>query len=131
LAASDGAPQPGESHEARCLRCGRCCYKKIIIGDTVFYTPFPCRFLDVESRLCKVYGNRHLTNPGCLSVAEGIAKGVFPSDCPYVRDLGDYVPPVEEWNAELFAGALDELVMALDLSDEERDRFFAEAKEAG
>ena len=117
----------GESHEAKCRRCGRCCYKKIIVLDTVFYTPFPCRFLDIETRLCTVYERRHEANPGCLSVEAGIERGVFPADCPYVEGIAGYVPPVEEWNPGIFADALDELVVALDLGEEERAKFLAEA----
>jgi len=131
LAANGENPREDEDHEARCRRCGRCCYKKIIIGQTVFYTPFPCRFLDVETKLCSVYDRRRSMNPGCLTVPEGIARGVFPADCPYVQGLSEYVPPVEEWNPELFAGAADELVLVLNLNDEEREKFLSEAKAVG
>ena len=77
----------------RCERCGRCCYQKLIIDGEVVYTPFPCHYLDEESRLCRVYERRHEVNPCCITVAMGVRLGVFPPDCPYVRDLPDYVPP--------------------------------------
>ena len=127
---SGGGGDADEAHEAKCLRCGRCCCKKIIIGETVFYTPFTCRYLDVETKLCTVYERRHELNPGCLSVEKGIERGVFPADCPYVRGIEGYVPPVEEWNAELFSGAVEELVDALELNSAERERFLCEARGA-
>ena len=40
-----------------------------------------------------MYGERHTANPHCLTVEMGTQLGVFPADCPYVRDLPDYVPP--------------------------------------
>jgi len=77
----------------KCLRCGRCCYAKLIINGQVVYTPFPCPYLDEATRLCTVYERRHEVNPCCLPVEVGIRLGVFPPDCPYVRDIPGYVPP--------------------------------------
>ena len=76
-----------------CEKCGRCCYSKLIIDGEVVYTPFPCPHLDEDSRLCTIYQRRHELNPQCLSVEVGIRLGVLPADCPYVRDLPDYVAP--------------------------------------
>jgi len=78
---------------ALCMKCGRCCYAKLILGGEVVYTPFPCPYLDEETRLCTIYERRRELNPHCLPVEMGIRLGVFPPDCPYVRDLPDYVPP--------------------------------------
>jgi len=64
------------------------------------YTPFPCPYLDEKTRLCTVYENRHKINPDCLTLEEGIRIGVFPADCPYVKDLEGYKPPREEWTQE-------------------------------
>jgi len=88
---------PSPEHEALCRRCGRCCYEKIIVDCHVFTTRKPCRFLDVRTNLCRVYERRFEANPRCLNVAEGITHGVFPADCPYVRDLSDYLPAEEGW----------------------------------
>jgi len=85
-----------KSDEEKCLRCGRCCYRKLWIGDTIYYTPFPCEYLDTETKLCTIYEKRHEINPECLSVEEGIRLGIFPADCPYVRDIPDYKPPVTD-----------------------------------
>lgn len=79
-----------------CRRCGKCCHKKIFIDGQVVYLPSFCKFYDPQTRLCTVYENRFELNPHCLTVEEGIQLGVFPADCPYVRDLPDYCPPREE-----------------------------------
>jgi uncharacterized cysteine cluster protein YcgN (CxxCxxCC family) len=97
-------------HEAECLRCGRCCYAKLLVEDRVIYTDVPCRYLDTGTRLCTVYGRRHEVNPDCLDVEAGIRRGVFPADCPYVRDIPGYRPPVlDPGPGELaeFLGALE------------------------
>ena len=76
-----------------CEKCGRCCYAKLILDGEVVYTPFPCPHFDEDTRLCTVYGRRREANPHCLTVEMGIRLGVFPPDCPYVRDIPDYKPP--------------------------------------
>ena len=81
-------------HEAKCRRCGRCCYSKIIYRGRMFYTPFPCQYLDEKTRLCRVYARRHQTNPDCLSVEEGLKLGVFHADCPYAENVPNYKAPV-------------------------------------
>lgn len=85
---------------ARCRRCGRCCFAKLIIRDRIVYTPYPCRHLDIDTRLCTVYEKRHEVNPECLTVERGIQLGVFPPDCPYVSDLPGYIPPIPADEAE-------------------------------
>ena len=92
----------GDMHEreARCRRCGRCCARKIVVGNAVFYTPYYCPHLDPETKLCTVYERRRELNPHCLTVEEGIELGVFPADCPYVAGIPGYRPPVEEWDEQ-------------------------------
>ncbi len=73
-----------------CERCGRCCILhayKTEKGLEVIY----CPHLDKKTKLCKVYNNRF--EHGCLTVMEGIMAGVFPKDCPYVKDLKNYEEP--------------------------------------
>ncbi|MFP4055665.1 MAG: hypothetical protein ACLF0G_02215 [Candidatus Brocadiia bacterium] len=76
-----------------CEKCGRCCYAKLIIDGQIVYTPFPCPYLDEQTRLCTVYERRHELNPQCMPVEMGIQMGVFPADCPYVREIPGYTPP--------------------------------------
>lgn len=79
--------------ESTCLRCGRCCYAKVIIDDQVYYTDIPCEYLDTTDNSCTIYAVRFEKNPDCLSVSEGMRAGVFPADCPYVRDVPGYRAP--------------------------------------
>ncbi|MFW6107769.1 MAG: YcgN family cysteine cluster protein [bacterium] len=79
-----------------CERCGRCCHLKMILDAEVVYLPFYCEYYDPETKECTVYERRFEVNPHCLTVAEGIELGVFPADCPYVRDHPGYTPPRTE-----------------------------------
>ena len=67
----------------------------MIVDDEVGYLPIFCRYFDQAKRLCTIYDRRHELNPRCLTVEEGIEIGVFPADCPYVRDRKGYRPPRE------------------------------------
>ena len=89
-------PQTTE-HEALCRQCARCCYEKLIVDGHVFTLRKPCRFLDDPTKRCRVYEARHEQNPRCLTVTEGVEYGVFPADCPYVRDIEGYLPAEEGW----------------------------------
>jgi uncharacterized cysteine cluster protein YcgN (CxxCxxCC family) len=116
--------------DSLCRRCGRCCYKKLDIGGVVYMTPFPCDFLDEKTRLCTVYERRHEVNPACLGVEEGIRRHAFPADCPYVKGLKGYVPPVEyeagRWSDRLF----DEMADEFGLSAEEREKYRPKRRKA-
>ena len=113
------AHEAREGHEAKCLKCGRCCYAKLRVkladGDRVVYTHTPCTYLHVETNLCTVYERRHEMNPDCLGVEAGIARGVFPADCPYVRDVPCYRPPV----TDLVPEEILELIGALEAEEVE------------
>ena len=76
-----------------CERCGRCCYSKVIVDGEVVSTPFPCPYLDEQTRLCTIYERRHELNPQCLTIEIGVRLGLFPADCPYVRDVPGYRAP--------------------------------------
>ena len=78
-----------------CRRCGKCCCRKVVLGHKIVYLPLFCDYLDPDTRRCTVYERRFELNPHCLTVEEGIELGVFPADCPYVRDLAGYRPPRE------------------------------------
>jgi len=92
-----------------CRKCGRCCYAKLIIKGEIVYTPFPCPYLDVATRLCTVYERRHEVNPDCMPVEMGVRLGVFPPDCPYVRNMPDYVSPRLGMTPEEIAEFADEI----------------------
>jgi hypothetical protein len=80
--------------EARCRRCGRCCYEKVEYAGEVFYTDTPCEHLDPATRLCAVYPRRHRARPGCAPLTpENIRQGILPADCPYVEGIPGYRAP--------------------------------------
>jgi len=80
--------------EARCQRCGRCCYEKIEYEGRVYYTDRPCDKLDLETSLCSVYDERHIAKPECMALnEEALNRGILPPDCPYVTDIENYPAP--------------------------------------
>lgn len=80
--------------EARCRRCGRCCYEKIEYEGRVYYTDTPCEKLDPETSLCTVYPERHTAKPQCMELSpEALDRGILPADCPYVSAIPDYNAP--------------------------------------
>ena len=93
-----------EQHESLCNHCGKCCYQKIIVGRSVYLTPFPCEYLDTNANMCTIYDRRHELNPECLSIETGLKHSAFPQDCGYVvyRAPKKYKPAREDfdWAAE-------------------------------
>jgi uncharacterized cysteine cluster protein YcgN (CxxCxxCC family) len=65
------------------------------VAGVLVRTGVPCEHLDVETRLCRVYDERHEAAPHCANVEDGIGLRVFPTDCPYVRDVEGYVGPAD------------------------------------
>ena len=83
--------------EAKCRRCGRCCYEKIEFEGQVYYTDTPCEKLDIQSCLCTVYADRITARPGCTPLTPQIVRqGVHPADCPYVEGIENYPAPYLE-----------------------------------
>ena len=76
-----------EEWESICNKCGKCCYEKVDLGaGEIHYTDEPCQYLDTETRLCKVYHNRHESEPDCISLTEHLVRTLnwLPEDCAYV-----------------------------------------------
>lgn len=83
-----------EVWDNRCDRCGRCCHEKIEHEGRVYYTDVPCEYLDLESRQCHIYSERHLHKPQCLPLTvETLQQGILPHDCPYVAHIDNYNAP--------------------------------------
>ena len=78
------------SWEKICTQCGDCCFEKVIDthGD-IYHTSIPCRYLDINTRLCKVYHKRFETGEECISLTpEVVSSANWLSDsCAYVRHL--------------------------------------------
>ena len=83
-----------ENWEARCQRCGRCCYEKIEYEGRVYYTDKPCDKLDLKTCLCTVYEDRLREKPECIPLdKDTLQRGILPGDCHYVADIPDYNTP--------------------------------------
>lgn len=75
-----------------------------MVNGRIYVLPSYCKFWDPDTKLCKIYDKRHKLNPECLDVGRGSRIGVFPADCPYVKDIPDYEAPVD--------GLVDEQLLA-------------------
>jgi hypothetical protein len=85
-----------EEWEALCKECGECCLEKIEDErGTIFYTLKPCRYLDVETRQCRIYHNRFTINPECVKLTPELVTTLrwLPGDCGYVAAPPMNVPP--------------------------------------
>jgi len=85
-----------ETLEDTCHRCGLCCYSSVKFDKgNIFLPELRCRHLEFDENkksCCNVYENRHEVTKGwCLPLVDAIEKGVFPDNCPYVKDVKDYV----------------------------------------
>ncbi len=110
--------------EELCKQCGRCCCRKFVLQDQVYYTPFFCDHLNQDTGLCNVYQRRSEINPECLPVSKGLERSVFPADCPYVSWREDYVPPVEDFDFFALGPLAREIATELGVSPQEFDRVF-------
>ncbi|PLX86372.1 MAG: hypothetical protein C0618_09050 [Desulfuromonas sp.] len=73
-----------------CHRCGECCFEKIIDKrGRIITTQIPCRFLDIHSRLCRVYHQRTRLEEDCIRLTpDNIDELIWlPETCGYVQFL--------------------------------------------
>ena len=87
-----------KSLESMCVDCGLCCYASVPVNksESAYVPELRCKHLEIEKSsgksCCNVYENRLEVAKGwCMPLAEAIQKGLFPEQCPYVRDMKDYV----------------------------------------
>lgn len=99
-----------EEWEALCTRCGKCCAEKVEIDGTVYLTARYCPHYDGATKLCRVYDNRFTVEPECRSIEAGIPGGIFPADCPYVKDIPGYRGPVESWSNPAVDATITEIL---------------------
>ncbi|MGE4543949.1 MAG: hypothetical protein AB7D06_07555 [Pedobacter sp.] len=72
--------------EKICRRCGQCCYEKVEFEGEIYYTDDPCEYLDLETRLCRVYPDRCAVRKGCVALTPKLVlQGLLPDECPYVK----------------------------------------------
>jgi len=86
-----------EEWEALCRGCGMCCFEKIEDErGTIFYTLKPCRYLDVDTRQCRIYDKRFTINPECIKLTPDLVQTLrwLPRDCGYVTPPPVNIPPM-------------------------------------
>ena len=74
--------------ESLCHRCGLCCFEKIEDDyGNIFFTQTPCRYLDIVSRLCKIYDRRFEINPDCVKLSPELIGSLrwLHDDCGYKK----------------------------------------------
>jgi uncharacterized protein len=87
-----------------CDRCGLCCFEKIENDHgTVFFTSTPCRYLDVETRLCKIYERRFEINPECVRLTPKMVETLhwLHEGCAYMKALGRKSTRISRKSAKL------------------------------
>jgi uncharacterized cysteine cluster protein YcgN (CxxCxxCC family) len=83
--------------ESLCLGCGECCFEKIEDDNgTIFYLMTACRYLDLETRQCRIYENRFIINPDCVKLTANLVPTLrwLPRDCGYLAAQPPDVPPM-------------------------------------
>lgn len=73
--------------ERLCDGCARCCLQKIEFEDTgeIVYTNIACRYLDLDTCRCSVYGERERLVPSCCRLSPDNLDDVYymPETCAY------------------------------------------------
>lgn len=85
--------------DSLCRRCGRCCFEKLEDErGRVIYTSTACRYLDLDSRCCKIFENRFLINPECIALTPVLVRTLewLPDDCGYRMAINQLPEPVKE-----------------------------------
>lgn len=66
---------------------GLCCFYNIIIeGHNVILRNQHCKYLDLETKKCKVYKERFKKQPNCLQRDKMYNTGCLPEGCLYLKD---------------------------------------------
>jgi len=87
----DCAPEEPD-WDSRCKQCGSCCFEKIEDDrGNIFYMQSACRYLDLNTRRCKIFKRRFEINPGCIKLTPELVKTLIwlPPDCGYHDSSGE------------------------------------------
>lgn len=83
--------------ESLCVSCGACCHPAVLVakGVNVVVPDLACKHLERDcdgKTSCGVYDQRLDVAKGwCHKLEDAIEKGLFPNECPYVKDMPNYV----------------------------------------
>jgi len=73
--------------EAKCKRCGLCCYEKIITDEFLFIDlDSSCSFLDKKTNNCNIYSYRFKKQKRCrrVNIFRVVFSKALPEECGYV-----------------------------------------------
>lgn len=90
---AEGASDTAE-WDRLCKQCGSCCFEKIEDQrGNIFYMQSACRFLDIDSRRCKIYERRFDINPSCVKLTPELVQNLrwLPRNCGYRRKADETV----------------------------------------
>lgn len=76
--------------DALCHQCGLCCFEKLEDPyGRIIYTRIPCRYLDIETRQCRIYPRRLEINPKCIKLTPTLLPTLrwLPAECGYKGEL--------------------------------------------
>lgn len=79
--------------EALCRCCGRCCFEKGLDSRGRWReTAVACRYLDIQTRHCKVYAHRFEVGEDCVRLTPEVVAAAdwLPADCAYVQYLHNH-----------------------------------------
>ncbi len=72
-----------------CNCCGKCCYTRKIGsgGEVIINYHDPCRHLDTETHLCRIYNERFKKCKYCgkIRLFTALFNPTLPEDCGYVK----------------------------------------------
>ena len=82
--------QDSPAWESICNRCGLCCFEKTCRPDGRFETTaVACRYLDIVSRECRIYGQRLSADKTCVKLTPELVRRAewLPPSCAYRSEL--------------------------------------------
>jgi uncharacterized cysteine cluster protein YcgN (CxxCxxCC family) len=77
--------------EGHCRQCGLCCFEKLEDEKgRILFTSTPCRYLDLDSRRCRIYKRRFDINPDCVKLTPERVESLswLHDSCGYRQALG-------------------------------------------
>lgn len=75
-----------ETWDQLCRQCGQCCFEKLEDGrGRIIYLRTACKYLDLETRKCRIFERRFEINPSCIKLTESLVPQLhwLPADCGY------------------------------------------------
>jgi len=75
--------------EQICDGCGLCCLEKLIDDETgkIYFTRVACKYFDIDSCRCLVYGERSEKNEDCMDLSLyniNEIENILPESCSYL-----------------------------------------------